>query len=78
MEVNELIKLVKKKEVRKQGKQSAARRPMEQSEFEEVIKRFRLSTQPINRFVFSSYFIFQYNLIARVDDVAHFKMEDLT
>ena len=31
VEVNELIKLVKKKEVRKQGKQSAARRPMEQS-----------------------------------------------
>ena len=40
MEVNELIKLMKKKDVCKQGKECAARRPVEQNKFEEVIKRF--------------------------------------
>ena len=61
VKVNELIKLVKKKEVWKQGKESSARRSMEQSEYIKVIKRFCLSNQPLDRFVLSSYFIFQYN-----------------
>ena len=35
--VNDLISLVKKKEVRKQGKKSQARKQFEQPEFEKII-----------------------------------------
>ena len=51
---------------------------MEQSEYLELIKRFRRSDSNTERFVLASYFIFQYNLIARVDDVAKFQMADIT
>lgn len=77
--VNELIKVVKKKEVRKEGKASSARRPMEQSEFREMIRRFRdESSRSILRRTMAAYFIYQYNMIGRVDDVAHFTIEYVT
>jgi hypothetical protein len=37
IEINELVKLVKKKEVRRQGKPSSARRPLEDSEYQQAI-----------------------------------------
>ena len=76
--VNNLIKQVKKQEVRKQGRKSCARRPMDISEFKAVIETFRGSHLPLAKHTLAAYFIFQYNLMARVDDVAKFKMEDLT
>ena len=77
VEINELIKTVKKKEVRKEGKASSARRPMEQSEFRELIRRLRESNKPLVCRTLSAYFIYQYNMIGRVDDVAHFTVEDI-
>ena len=77
--VNDLIKVVKKKEVRKEGKESSARRPMEQSEFQELNSRLRNEHRtPVKMRTMAAYFIYQYNMIGRVDDVAHFKAKDIT
>ena len=78
VEVNNLIKAVKKKEVRKQGIPSQARRPMQLSEFKEIIKRCRNNSSPFIKYTASAYFIFQFHLIGRLDDVANFSHEDLT
>jgi hypothetical protein len=76
--VNELIKTVKKKEVRRQGRVLSAQRPMESTEFIELIMQLRADTCPSHKYTLAAYFIFQYNLMVRLDDVKNFKLEDLT
>ena len=76
--VNELIKRVKKKEVRKQGTMSSARRPMVVEEFVNVVKHLRAQPSPFAKYSAASYFIFQFHLIARLDDVANFSHADIT
>ena len=76
--VNNLIKEVKKKEVRKQGKASNARRPMKMDEYIELVKRLRKKTDLTPRYILSAYFIFQFHMIARLDDVMNFTVSDLT
>ena len=76
--VNDLIKKMKKQEVRKQGKEPQARRALHPTEFVEFIARLRSSPQSKKRYAAAAFFIFQYNMIGRVDDVARFPMEDLT
>jgi hypothetical protein len=76
--VNDLIKAVKKQEVRKEGKKSSARRPMALVEFVAMIERFRNDPLDLCKHTLAAYFIFQCNMVARVDDVAHFRFEDLT
>ena len=76
--LNDLIKLVKKKEVRKLGKMSQAHRAFEKSEFEWMLKRLRGSECQTYKYTVTAFFIFQYNLIARLDDIANFSLNDLT
>ena len=56
--LNDLIKTVKRKEVRKQGVKSSARRPMEISEFGQVIKRLRQRREQFSEYSSSAYLIF--------------------
>ena len=79
-ELNDLIKIVKKREVRKQGKASCARRAMEISEFRQLINenRFPRNDGYTHKYALAAYFIFQFHMVARVDDVMHFKCDDLT
>jgi len=77
VEVNNFIKAVKKKEVRKQGKASSARRPLEKSEFVDIQRYFRSRQDPHRRFRLPAFTKFQYNLIARNDDTANFETADL-
>ena len=79
-ELNDLIKTVKKKEVRKQGKPLQARRPMVQSEFRQLIQKVRFPGSGFtHKYSLAAYYIFQFHMVARVDDnVMHFKCEDLT
>ena len=49
IEVNDLIKLIKKKEVRKEGRKSAARRAMNIDEFGALVERLRASEQGLKR-----------------------------
>ena len=77
--VNELIKRVKKHEVKREGKASSARRAMELPEFLEIVKRCRkLPENHFGRHTGAEYFLFQFYMIVRLDDVEPFKCEDLT
>jgi hypothetical protein len=78
IEINDLIKVVKKKEVRKQGKTSTARRPLEHDEYQNVLSYLRGHEDPIKRYTLPGFFVFQYNMIARMDDTSKFKMDNLT
>ena len=75
--VNDLIKVVKKKEVRKQGKGSQARRPIEAAEFEQTVHLLEQSDDLKRKYMVATAAKFQYAMVARVDDTAHFKEEDL-
>ena len=76
--VNKLIKQIKKKEVRKQGTMTSSRRPMVVDEFAHVIKDLRGQPAAFAKYSAASYFIFQFHLIARLDDVANFSHADIT
>ena len=72
------LKKIKKAKVRREGKTSKARCPMELTEFIEVIKRCR--TMPRNhtaRHTGAPYLLFQFHMMARLDDVGNFKCEDI-
>ena len=64
--------------MRKQGKPSNARRPMKLQECVEVITRLRRKGELTLRYTIAAYFVFQFHMIAHLDDVMHFKVEDLT
>jgi hypothetical protein len=76
-EVNELIKHVKKKEVRKLGKAPATKRALTQAEFRAILVYFFEKNNFQYRYRYSSMLLYQYYLIARCDDVAHFLIRDL-
>lgn len=68
--VNDLIKLVKRKEVRKQGKPSQARKPFEAPEFEKVIDILEDLDDEETRCFASAIYRFQVAMIGRIDDCA--------
>ena len=51
---------------------------MDISEFAAMIEVLRKNNLELCKHILGAYFIFQYNMMARVDDVGNFKMEDLT
>jgi len=73
--VNQLIKLVRKKQVRKQGKESAVRRPLQPEEFEQTIAILQQYPDVIHRYQMPSFCKFQFHMIGRVDDVARVKKD---
>ena len=77
--VNELIKRVKKKEVRKQGKESQARKPFTEEEYEFVIRKMDTYDGGDNevRLLVSSIFRLQMALIGRIDDASKLLSENL-
>ena len=62
--VNDFIKYVKKQEVRRIGKSSNAKRPINMAQFREAIKNFELKKDFVNRYCFTTMMKFQYHLIA--------------
>jgi hypothetical protein len=79
VEVNNLVKAVKKKEVCKPGNASSARpRPLQHDEFQDVLACLEGQNDPAKRFALPGFFVFQCNLIARMDDTSKFKSENLT
>jgi hypothetical protein len=72
-----LIKTVKKKEVRHQGKPCEARHPLEESEFEQAIEPIEKHSDLPKRYFASAVFKFQYNMIGRIDNTCKCKVEDL-
>ena len=86
-EINHLIKKVKKKEVRKQGVPSRARRPMTHEEFLQTHETLREhgrnreaepeSLDPIWNLGCVACLNFQFHLISRIDDSMNFKINNI-
>jgi hypothetical protein len=76
-EIIDRIKKVKKEEVRKTGKKSSARRPLEHREFKQSLAILESDPDPIKRFLAPCVNKVQYNLIARLDDAMELEMEDI-
>ena len=75
--VNDMIKQVKKFEVRGEGSKSNAKRPLKQSEFRMTLKLFRKDGNDWNhRMRYPMMALWQYHLIGRIDDVCNFKVAD--
>ena len=73
----QVIKQVKKKEVRKQGNKSLARRALVAQEFEQTVRLLEESDEIKIKYMVATAAKFQYTMVARVDDTANFKEEDL-
>ena len=72
-----IIKVLKLKQVRKQGAPSQARRPLLTHEFNKLIELVRLEKSSEKCYGMKAYLLFQYHMIARVDDVAHMRFDYL-
>ena len=90
VEVNGLIKRVKKKETQKQGAESKTRRPMNGAEFEalhNILNRFEhlsvgndkegLHGETWKRYGITALVNFQFHLIARIDDSTQLVLEHI-
>lgn len=81
-ELNDLIKRVKKFEVRRQGIPSQARRPFEHKEFLNVLdinmNDIAIGARAIEMaFLCNALWCWQYHLIARLDDMTQMKLSDI-
>lgn len=75
--VNNVIKQVKKAEVRKLGKPTAAVRPLECAEFEWTMSQLMQSDDIKKKYMVSAAAKFQFHLIGRLDDTCRFEECDL-
>lgn len=76
--VNTLINAVEQEEVRKQGSPSKARRDLQHSEFVQVISFLQQYPDFKRQLVYPTMAKFQYNMIARLDDTAGLKIENIS
>lgn len=76
-EVNAMVKQCKKREVRKQGKASQARRELEGDEYCCAMNILKAFNDPFRKYTMPAINSFQYNMIARLDDCCKFMKEDL-
>jgi len=74
----DLIKAVKKKEVRKQGKATSAVRPLEAEEFASTLNLLRKYPDILQRFQMPALCTFQFRMIGCIDDCCKFLKENLT
>lgn len=63
--------------MRQEGKDSEARRALTSTEFKCLISILRLEKDSIKKNGISAYFLFQYHMMARVDDIAHMKQKHM-
>ena len=75
--VNDLIKFVKLKEVRRLGVLSSARRALTQHEFHIALAMLSTKTTFPLRYRLPTMMKLQYHLITRSDDLGHFRTDDL-
>ena len=75
--VNDIVKVLKRQEVRRQGKASVAKRAFTMDEFRLAIKLFERRPEFVYLDQYTTMTKFQYHLIAWCDDMAHFESRDL-
>ena len=76
-EVNSIIKRVKKFEVRQQGVQSSATRPIEYQELMSLLKILRTEQDAEKGYMVCCVICLQWHLIARIDDMMKFQLNNL-
>ena len=77
--VNNLIKAVKKKEVRRQGKPSqATRRPLKSQEFSNTMHILHSFKDSIHRYQLPALCAFQFHMVGRIDDCVQLTKINLT
>ena len=69
--INNLLDFIVKKQAQQLGKASNVVRALTITEFAQIITILRGMKDTIRRYSMSAYFIFQYNITGRIDDVAH-------
>jgi hypothetical protein len=74
--VNDVIKLVKKYEVRGEGKAPEDKRPVTQAEFRKTLELLKEQLDDTHKFKYPCMALMQYHLIGRVDDCCELKMTD--
>ena len=75
--VNEMIKLVRKFEVRGQGAESKARRPLREAEFRAMIAQMRQAHDIETKYLLPALMTFQFHMIGRIDDCCKWRRENL-
>jgi hypothetical protein len=75
--VNKLIDIVKKAEVRKQGKKSNAKRDMKRAEFKKTLRMLEAARGFSNQYKTTAMLKLQFHLIARMDDICNLETADL-
>ena len=75
-QINALIRSMVRAEVARLGMPSHARRAMVSKEFENMIEIFGKSNDLVGIWL-AAFFVFQFNMMARVDDTAKFRRPDL-
>jgi hypothetical protein len=76
-EVSDLIKAVEKAEVRSQGKDSEAVRPMEMIEYRTVQSVLAERQEFAEKYLAATFMKLQFSLIARVDDISNLRLVDI-
>ena len=75
-EVLDLMRAVRKKEVRQQGATSQVRRPMEMEELRQILEICcKFEENNPKRYWLPSYLKYQFHMMARNDDVAHIQSD---
>jgi len=75
--INKFLKEIKKKEVRKQGKASNAKRDMTRAEFKKTLHMLEDSRGFANQYKTTTMLKLQFHLIARTDDISNLESADL-
>jgi hypothetical protein len=75
MSISALIKKVKKKECRGQGRKANDKRAYSQAEFNKVLDLFRAEGDWDHRYKYPMMALWAYHLIHRLDDTCHFHVE---
>ncbi|ETN12610.1 hypothetical protein PPTG_08711 [Phytophthora nicotianae INRA-310] len=76
--INQLIKTVKRFEVRREGVLSSARRPIEYDEFRDLLTFVQNDGKQTQHYKINSVFTLQWHLIARVDDMMKLRFENIS
>jgi hypothetical protein len=75
--VNNLIQEVRQFEVRGEGVSDQSMRAITEEEFQMTVEMFRAQEDWTSKWKYATMALWQYHLIGRIDDVVHFKTDDL-
>jgi len=76
-DVNKLLAVIKKAEVRKQGKESNAKRDLKRAEFKKTLRLLEANRGFVSQHKIPAMLKLQFHLIGRTDDVSNIESKDL-